>query len=110
MDTTIVLFIAAAVLAVIGFLTRTAYIAILKDLNFLKLESNRHVEEQGKLKGKLELLEQEHRLKYQLIQETTQQEIRNMATKVGELSDIVNTLVRSQLRTETPSRTRRSNT
>ncbi len=55
-------------------------------------------EDQGKLKGKLELLEQEHRLKYQLIQETTQQEIKNMAHKIGELSDTVGELVKFQLK------------
>ena len=48
--------------------------------------------------GKLELLEQEHRLKYQLIQETTQQEIKNMAHKIGELSDTVGELVRFQIK------------
>jgi hypothetical protein len=67
------------------------------DLKELKADSHKQTEEQGKLKGKLELLEQEHRLKYQLIQETTQQEIRTMASKIGELSDTVGALVRVQL-------------
>ena len=99
MDTmlTIALFVASAVLALIGFFIRTAYNSLTSDVNHLKSESQRHVEEQGKLKGKIELLEQEHRLKYQLIQETTQQEIRTMATKIGELSDTVGELVRHHL-------------
>ena len=97
MDTTITLFVAAAVLGIIGFFTRTAYAAILKDIKELKSESHGHVEEQGKLKGKIELLEQESRLKLQHIEENTQHEIRNMATKVGDLSDMVGELVRIQL-------------
>lgn len=97
MDTTVILFIAASILGIIGFFTRTAYTTIVKDLAELKQESHKHVEEQGKLKGKIELLEQESRLKLQHIEETTQHEIKNMASKVGELSDMVGELVRIQL-------------
>ena len=101
MDITILLFACATILGIIGFFTRNAYTTIVKDINELKKDSNKHVEEQGKLKGKIELLEQESRLKLQHIEETTQQEIKNMATKVGELSDVVGELVRIQMR---PSR------
>jgi hypothetical protein len=97
MDTTIILFVAASVLGLIGFFTRTAYTTIVKDIKELKTESHGHVEEQGKLKGKIELLEQESRLKLQHIEENTQHEIKNMASKVGELSDMVGELVRIQL-------------
>lgn len=108
MDTSIVLFIAAAILGVIGFFTRTAYATITKDIKELKNDSNRHVEEQGKLKGKIELLEQESRLKLQHIEETTQHEIRTMAGKIGELSDTVGELVRIQMRSESPERPART--
>jgi hypothetical protein len=47
----------------------------------------------GKLKGKIELVEQESRLKYQAIQEQTQLEIKNLAKSVGELSDAVKQLI-----------------
>ena len=60
-------------------------------------------EDIGKLKGKIELVEQEGRLKYQLVTETTQQEIKNMASKIGELSDTVGQLVNVQLRVNRPS-------
>lgn len=106
MDTAIVLFVAASVLGLIGFFTRTAYTSIVKDIKELKDDSNHHVEEQGKLKGKIELLEQESRLKLQHIEETTQHEIRTMAGKIGELSDTVGELVRIQMGT-TATRTRR---
>jgi hypothetical protein len=36
-----------------------------------------------------------------LVTETTQQEIKNMASKIGELSDTVGQLVNVQLRTST---------
>lgn len=101
MDLTIIIFISTAVLGIIGFFTRTAYTSITADLKELKEDSHKHVEEQGRLKGKIELLEQESRLKLQHIEEVTQQEIKNMATKVGELSDVVGELVRIQMR---PSR------
>jgi hypothetical protein len=79
--------------------TTNAELEIVKDIKELKTESHGHVEEQGKLKGKIELLEQESRLKLQHIEENTQHEIRNMATKVGDLSDMVGELVRIQLNT-----------
>ena len=47
----------------------------------------------GKLKGKIELVEQESRLKYQAIQEQTQLEIKNLARSVAELSDAVKQLI-----------------
>jgi predicted PurR-regulated permease PerM len=100
MDTTVILFVVASVLGLIGFFTRTAYATIIKDIKQLSDDSHNHFTEQGKLRGKIELLEQEHRLKYQLIQETTQQEIKNMATKVGELSDVVQELVKIQMKTK----------
>jgi hypothetical protein len=73
----------------------------------LKNDSNRNIEEQGKLKGKIELLEQESRLKLQHIEETTQHEIRTMAGKIGELSDTVGELVRIQMGANPTSRARR---
>jgi hypothetical protein len=51
------------------------------------------VEEQGKLKGKIELVEQEARLKYQAIQEQTQLEIKMLAKNVSELSTAVKELM-----------------
>jgi hypothetical protein len=51
------------------------------------------IEEQGKLKGKIELVEQESRLKYQAIVEQTQIEIKNLAKNVSELSSAVKELI-----------------
>ena len=95
---TIILFVAGSVIALISFFLKTSYNNITTGLDELKDDFHTHREDHGRLKGKLELLEQEHRLKYQLIQEVTQQEIKNMASKIGELSDTVGELVKYQLK------------
>jgi len=63
---------------------------------FLKMVHNdvrSNTEGMGKLKGKIELVEQESRLKYQAIQEQTQLEIKNLARSVHELSEAVKELI-----------------
>jgi hypothetical protein len=63
---------------------------------FLKMVHNdvrKATEDMGKLKGKIELVEQEARLKYQAIQEQTQLEIKNLARSVGDLTDTVKQLI-----------------
>jgi hypothetical protein len=45
------------------------------------------------LKGKIELVEQESRLKFETIQVQTQLEIKNLAKNVSELSDAVKQLI-----------------
>jgi hypothetical protein len=63
---------------------------------FLKIVHNdvrRNTEELGRQKGKIELVEQEARLKYQAIQEQTQLEIKNLAKNVSELSSAVKELM-----------------
>ena len=82
----ITLITVSAVVAIIGY--------------FLKLvhsDVRRTTEELGKLKGKIELVDQENRLKYQGIQEITQHELKNMAQKIGDLSDTVHELVKYQI-------------
>lgn len=53
----------------------------------------KNTEELGKLKGKIELVQQETQIKYQALQELTQLEIKNLAKNVGELSDAVKMFV-----------------
>jgi hypothetical protein len=53
----------------------------------------KNTEEQGRLKGKIELVQQETQIKYQALQELTQLEIKNLAKNVGELSDAVKMFV-----------------
>jgi hypothetical protein len=104
---TVILFISGTILTIIGFFLRGAYNSINKQIETLALENQKRIEDQGKLKGKVELLEQEHRLKYQLIEESTQHEIRIMATKIGDLSDTVGELVRIQMNSNSRSTSRR---
>ena len=78
----IMLFIVATAVTIIGY--------------FLKIVHNdvrKNTEEQGKLKGKIELVEQENRLKYQAIQEQTQLEIKMLAKNVSDLSVAVKELM-----------------
>jgi len=86
---TIILFIAGTVLTIFGFFLRTAYIDSRRDIEVLMGNDQRMTEELGKLKGKLDLVQQENQLKYQAIQELTQLEIKNLAKNVSELSDAV---------------------
>ena len=93
---TIILFITGTVLAIFGFFLRTAYLDARKDIEILMQTDQKRAEEIGKLKGKIELVQQENQLKYQAIQELTQLEIKNLAKHVSELSDAVKQLIIKQ--------------
>lgn len=95
MDTTltIILFIAGTILTVFGFFLKTVYNDTRKDIDLLLESDSKRAEDLGKLKGKIELVEQEARLKYQAIQEQTQLEIKNLARSVGDLTDTVKQLI-----------------
>ena len=62
-------------------------------LRMMHTDVRNNTESLGKLKGKIELVEQESRLKYQAIQEQTQLEIKNLAKNVGDLADTVRQLI-----------------
>lgn len=79
----IVLFIISTIIAIIGYFLRMVHSDVRKV-----------VEDQGSLRGKVELVEQEARLKYQAIQEQTQLEIKNLAKNVNDLTDTVRELIR----------------
>ena len=90
---TITLFIAGTILTVFGFFLKNVYNDARKDIDLLLDSDNKRAEDLGKLKGKIELVEQEARLKYQAIQEQTQLEIKNLAKNVGDLADTVRQLI-----------------
>ena len=79
---TIILFIAGTVIAIFGYF-----------LKIIHADVRKNTEELGKLKGKIELVQQETQIKYQALQELTQLEIKNLAKNVGELSDAVKMFV-----------------
>jgi hypothetical protein len=90
------------IFGIIGYFLRTLHSDVKTSITEQAHNYSKMSEDIGKLKGKIELVEQEGRLKYQLVTETTQQEIKNMASKIGELSDTVGQLVNVQLRTNRP--------
>jgi hypothetical protein len=81
-SSTIWLFIIGTGTAIIGYF-----------LKIVHSDVRKNTEEIGKQKGKIELVEQEARLKYQAIQEQTQLEIKNLAKNVSELSSAVKQLI-----------------
>lgn len=91
------------IFGIIGYFLRTLHSDVKTSITEQAHNYSKMSEDIGKLKGKIELVEQEGRLKYQLVTETTQQEIKNMASKIGELSDTVGQLVNVQLRANRPS-------
>jgi hypothetical protein len=93
---TIILFVTGTVLTIFGFFLRTAYLDTRKDIELLVQTDLKRNEEIGKLKGKIELVQQSSELKYQAIQELTQLEIKNLARNVSELSDAVKQLILKQ--------------
>ena len=78
-----------AIVAVIGYFLRMTHM----DLKKVMENQTKVLEDQGKLKGKIELVEQESRLKYQALAESTQLEIKNLARNVSELSVAVKELI-----------------
>jgi uncharacterized protein YsxB (DUF464 family) len=75
------------------FIIGTATVIIGYFLKVIHTDVRKNTEEQGKLKGKIELVEQENRLKYQAIQEQTQLEIKMLAKNVSDLSNAVKELM-----------------
>jgi uncharacterized protein YsxB (DUF464 family) len=75
---TIIIFIASSIFAIFGYF-----------LKMIHSDVRKNTEEQGKLKGKIELVQQESQIKYQALQELTQLEIKNLAKNVSELSEAV---------------------
>ena len=88
-STTILLYGIGVIVAIIGYFLRAAHM----DLKKVMDNQTKVLEEQGKLKGKIELVEQESRLKYQALMEQTQLEIKNLARNVSELSTAVKELI-----------------
>jgi hypothetical protein len=76
-----------------SFILGTATLIIGYFLRLVHNDVRKNTEEQGKLKGKIELVEQENRLKYQAIQEQTQLEIKMLAKNVSDLSNAVKELM-----------------
>lgn len=80
-------------LTVIGYFLRNLH----SDLNKVMDEQKNIIENQGRLKGKIELVDNEARFKYDAIEKMTQLEIKHMAEQISELTTSVKKLIEIQL-------------
>jgi hypothetical protein len=67
------------------------------DLKSVMKEQKDIIETQGRLKGKIELVDNEARFKYEAIEKMTQLEIKHLAEQVSELTTSVKKLIEIQL-------------
>jgi hypothetical protein len=67
------------------------------DLRSVMKEQKDIIETQGRLKGKIELVDNEARFKYEAIEKMTQLEIKHLAEQVSELTTSVKKLIEIQL-------------
>lgn len=68
------------------------------DLKNVMKEQKDIIETQGKLKGKIELVDNEARFKYDAIEKMTQLEIKHLAEQISELTQSVKKLIEINLR------------
>lgn len=67
------------------------------DLKTVVEEQKKIIETQGRLKGKIELVDNESRFKYDAIEKMTQLEIKHLAEQISELTQSVKKLIEVQL-------------
>lgn len=67
------------------------------DLKSVIDEQKKIIETQGRLKGKIELVDNESRFKYDAIEKMTQLEIKHLAEQISELTQSVKKLIEVQL-------------
>lgn len=77
----------------IGYFLKSVH----SDLRRVMDEQRNIIETQGKLKGRIELVDNESRFKYDAIEKMTQLEIKHLAEQVSELTTSVKKLIEIQL-------------
>lgn len=82
----IILFIAGVVIGIFGYF-----------LKMIHSDVRKNTTEIGKAHGKIDLVEQEHRLKYQALVEQTQTELKNLTVTVNKLASAVEKLILKQI-------------
>jgi aspartyl/asparaginyl-tRNA synthetase len=80
-------------MSVIGYFLK----ALHTDLKAVIEEQKKVIETQGRLKGKIELVDNESRFKYEAIEKMTQLEIKHLAEQISELTQSVKKLIEVQL-------------
>jgi phage-related minor tail protein len=79
----------SVVFSIIGYFLKQVH----SDLKKVREDLQKVVTENGKNRGRIELVEQENRLKLQRIEEVTQNEIKHLAEQVNELTTQVRRLI-----------------
>lgn len=82
------------VFSIIGYFLKQVH----SDLKKVREDIQKVVNENGKNRGRIELVEQESRLKLQRIEELTQTEIKHLAEQVTELTTQVRRLIEETTR------------
>jgi len=80
-------------MSVIGYFLK----ALHGDLKNVEEEQKKIIETQGRLKGKIELVDNESRFKYEAIEKMTQLEIKHLAEQISDLTHSVKKLIELQL-------------
>lgn len=87
------MYLVGILVTTIGFLLAQFYKEFKQTKKELIEQAIKFVEDSGKLKGQIELVHLEQRMKYQEIEKNTQLEIKNLAENVNKLTDSVNELI-----------------
>lgn len=80
-------------MSVIGYFLKSLH----TDLKTVVEEQKKIIETQGRLKGKIELVDNESRFKYEAIEKMTQLEIKHLAEQISELTSSVKKLIEIQI-------------
>jgi hypothetical protein len=80
-------------MSVIGYFLKGLH----SDLRSMAEEQKKIIETQGKLKGKIDLVDNESRFKYEAIERMTQLEIKHLAEQISDLTHSVKKLIELQL-------------
>lgn len=85
----IVLSVFGVLLAIISYFLQNVHSDFKENKKENELHKQKMTEDLGKLKGQLELAQQEQRLKHQQIEERTQLELQNLTANVNKLTTTV---------------------
>ncbi len=90
---TIVLTIFGLLIGIISYFLQSVHKDFKENKKDNELHKQKTIEDLGKLKGQLELAQQEQRMKHQQIEERTQLELQNLTTNVNKLTMTVEKLI-----------------
>lgn len=89
----IFMYFVGVLVTIIGFLLAQFYKEFKQTKKELVEQAIQFVEDSGKLKGQIELVHLEQKMKFQEVEKSTQLEIKNLAENVNKLTDSVNELI-----------------